>query len=48
LLQGGKWDQAKEVFKRMLTGKDAARANAVTLNYLLQFQVELIYIIYFE
>ena len=39
LVQQDKWEAAETLFQRMLAGTDAARPNALTINYLLQFQV---------
>ena len=39
LLQQGKWDEADALFRQMRRGRGVPRPNAVTLNYLLQFQV---------
>lgn len=38
-MQQGKWAAAESVFERMLAGRDAARPNGITLNYVLQYEV---------
>lgn len=39
LLQQGKWAEGTALFQRMLTEKDAARPNQLTLHYLVQYQI---------
>jgi pentatricopeptide repeat protein len=39
LLQQGKWDEGNALLARMLAGKERARPNSQTLNYVLQYQV---------
>ena len=39
LLQQSKWDEAETLFNKMLIGKDSARPNSFTLNYLVQYQM---------
>ncbi len=39
LLQQNKWEEAEQLFSRMMIGKDCARPNSFTLNYLLQYQM---------
>lgn len=39
LLQQSKWDEAETLLNRMVTGKDAAKPNSLTLNYYLQYQM---------
>ena len=46
LVQQDKWEAAETLFQRMLAGTDAARPNALTVNYLLQFQVSVCKCIY--
>ena len=39
LLQQSKWEEAEALFNKMLIGKDSARPNSFTLNYLIQYQM---------
>ena len=39
LLQQGKWEEGNALLARMLAGKERARPNSQTLNYVLQYQV---------